>query len=106
MVRSYLKQNNFMHYSKWHNIFIFPSRGGCRQGSPIFPYLLILCDETLGILIRGNEDIKCINKDGEEYKTSHDANDISLITDGSLKSLFKSDEITNHCSKYIFQNFV
>lgn len=103
MVRSYLKQNNFRHYSKWHNIWIFPTRGGYRQGGPIFPYLLILCAETFGILIRGNEDIRCINKDGEEYKTSHYENDISLFTDGSLNSLFKSDEITNLCSKYIFR---
>lgn len=51
------------------------------------PYLFILCAEILGILIRNNKDIKGINIDGEEYKISQYADDTSLITDGSPKSL-------------------
>lgn len=65
----------------------FQPERGCRQGDPISPYLFILCAEILGILIRNNKNIKGINIDGEEYKISQYADDTSLITDGSPKSL-------------------
>ena len=65
---------------------IFPQRG-CRQGDPISPYLFLLCAEILGILIRNNQDIKGITIEGEEYKLSQYADDTSLISDGSPKSM-------------------
>ena len=65
----------------------FNLRRGCRQGDPISPYLLILCAEILGKMVRQNRDIKGLTINGTEYKLSQYADDTQLILDGTEKSL-------------------
>ena len=47
-------------------------------------YLLLLA-----FFIRNNRDIKATKLNGEEYKTSQYADDMSLLTDGCPYSLYK-----------------
>jgi hypothetical protein len=47
----------------------------------------LLCAEIFEILIRNNQDIKDITIEGEEYKLAQYADDTSLISDGSPKSM-------------------
>ena len=75
----------------------FNPQRGCRQGNSISPYLVLLCAEILGILIRNNKEIKGITIDGEEYKISQYADDTSLMCDGSPTSL---DAILRVLDKY------
>ena len=60
---------------------------GCRQGDPISPYIFLLCAEILGILIRGNKNIKGIKLFDIEFKLSQYADDTSQFLDGSEQSL-------------------
>lgn len=66
---------------------IFYPQRGCRQGDPISPYLFLLCAEILGTIIRNNKDIKGIKRGDTEYKISQYADDTSLFTNGSPKTL-------------------
>lgn len=59
----------------------------CRQGDSIYPYLFIICAEIFGILIRNSRDIKGFKINREEYNISQNADDTSLITEGSPQSL-------------------
>lgn len=60
---------------------------GCRQCDPISPYLVLLCAEVLGILIRNNKNIRGIKTDGVEYKLSQYADDTSIKFHGSPQSM-------------------
>lgn len=62
-IKSYVIQNGIA-----SDYFFFHQK--CRQGDPISPYLVLLCAEVLGILIRNNKDIRGIKIDGVEYKLS------------------------------------
>lgn len=54
-----------------------------RQGDPIFPYLFLLCAETLSILIRKTRYYYRL----KEYKISQYADGTSIILDGSSISM-------------------
>ena len=61
-------------------------RGGVRQGCPLSPYIFILCTDVLGNKVRENKDTKGITVYGNEIKISQDADDTTMILDGSKKS--------------------
>ena len=60
---------------------------GCRQVGPLSPYIVLLCAEILGILVKKSREIKGIAIDDTEYRLSQYADDTSLILDGSPASL-------------------
>ena len=62
---SCILQNGFM--SDFFNL-----KRNCRQGDPISPYIFILlvCAEILGKMIRNNKDIKGIQINNKEFKLS------------------------------------
>ena len=60
---------------------------GCRQGDSLSPYLFILCAEILAVLIRNEKIITGIKIGNHQFKISQYADDTSLLSDGSEKSL-------------------
>ena len=80
----------FCSYSVWALIFFFRLGRGCRQGDPISPYLFILCAEILSIRLRNNKNLKGINIDNVELKSSQYADDATAFLDGSKASLEKT----------------
>ena len=52
---------------------------GCRQRDPVSSFLLVLCAEILGIMIRNNKDIKGIVINNKEHKLSQHADDTLFI---------------------------
>ena len=73
----------------WSSEF-FQLNRGIRQGSPLSPYLFILCVEILGNAIRNCDQIKGICVLDVECKISQYADDTTLILDGSEKSMHQS----------------
>ena len=67
--------------------FFFGIGRGCRQGDPVATFLLILCAEILGIMIRNDMNISGIIIDDKEHKLSQYADDTIFILDGTSKSL-------------------
>ena len=61
------------------------------------PFLLILCAEVLGVMIRNNKDINGIVINDKEHKSSQYADDTLFMLDGSDKSL---NEILNVLSEF------
>ena len=74
------------HISDW-----FYVQRGCRQGDLFSPYIFILCAEILAILIRNNVSIKGIKIGNEQFLITQYADDMSLLLDGSEKSLVHSE---------------
>ena len=74
--------------TKWNKfrLYIYPQRS-CSQGDPISPYQFLLCAEIPGISIRNNKYTRGIRLADEEYKLSQNADDTSLISDGSPGSI-------------------
>ena len=62
---------------------------GCRQGDPISPYLVLLCVEIMGILIRKKQKIKGITICNKEYtsKLFQYADDTGIFMNGTENSL-------------------
>lgn len=58
-----------------------------RKRDPLSPYIILLCAEILGILVKKSREIKGITIDDTEYRLSQYADDTSLILDGSPASL-------------------
>ena len=72
---------------------------GCRQGDPLSPYIFILCIEILSILIKNNKNIEGVVINDKEMKISLYADDVSLILNGSEKSLRESLRTLNRFSE-------
>ena len=70
------------HLSEWFNL-----ERGCGQGDPLSPYLFILCAEILAVLIRNNKNIKWIQMNNTTFVISQYADDISILLDGTIRSL-------------------
>ena len=68
------------------NSFFQISRG-YGQEDPLSPYIFIICAEFLANKIRNNKNIKGINVANSEHKISQYADDMSILLDGSEKSL-------------------
>ena len=60
---------------------------GCRQGDPLSPYIFLLCAEILSRVFKSNQDIKGIKIEDTEYTLSQFADDTTVLSDGSEKSL-------------------
>ena len=65
----------------------FPIQRGCRQGDPLSPYIFILCEEILSLMVKSNNDIKGIKVDGVEFHLTQFADDTTIFLDGSENSL-------------------
>ena len=65
----------------------FAIEQGCRQGDPISAYLFLLCAEVMFVLINNETSLKGIEINGNEFKITQFADDITLILDGSRESL-------------------
>ena len=90
-------------FKKWisifqNNIYSTINQGGnfsekinihreCRQGDPVAAQIFIICAEILAIKIRSNIDISGINVGHNEIRLSQFADDTTLISDGTEKSL-------------------
>lgn len=71
----------------------FETQRDFRQSDPAAPYLFILCTEILAILIKHNKDSKGgIIVYDRKHNVSQYADDTSLISDGSVLSLFNALE--------------
>ena len=62
---------------------------GVRQGCPLSPYLFILCIEVLSATLNKDQEIKGIEINGKEFKSTMFADDATFAMDGSLKSFKK-----------------
>ena len=66
---------------------------GCRQGDPLSPYIFIVCAGILAIQIRNNNEIQGIKVRDREHKLALYADDLTLLLNGTERSLKVSLEI-------------
>ena len=81
----------------WSTDFLTLERG-VRQGCPLSPYLFVLGVEILVEKVLKNETIKGLWVSENEIKVSQDADDTTLILDGSKESLI--------CALQVPDNFI
>ena len=85
----YTDSSSCIQNNRWTSDLFVLSRG-VRQGSPLSPYLFILCAEMLGSAIRKDEEVRGIMIFGTECKISQYADDTTMILDGSEASFSRT----------------
>ena len=64
----------------------FKIERGCRQGDGLSPYLFLLCEEVLAMMVCNDEDLKGIKVADKGFRLSQYTDDNVLFIDGSEKS--------------------
>ena len=85
----YTDINSCVQNNGWSSDF-FTLSCGVRQRCPLSPYLFILCAEVLGNSLRRDEEIRGIKISGTECKLSQQADDTTMILDGSELSFSRT----------------
>lgn len=66
----------------------FQIQRGCRLDDPLSPYIFLLCAEILSLMLKYDENVKCIKVGYTDYKVSQFTDDTTILFEVS-KQAFK-----------------